>query len=255
MTKEPEPSAPAPPEPGAPPPSPAWIDGLPRRPLCDVPWLGRSVILSDGAVNFCCFSDATVGNVHDQPLQKIWRGPKMRAIRESLVRQRLPPQCESTSCPIYRGDAHTYLIERMDGWFRRERTGTDDPQAAQRARLQASRLDVSSPRIGRGEAIEVRASLECSRDRVIADLFVCVTFPDRRLRFLPDLTEYPLPLARRLELAPWLGTVVLECLHRTNDRSLPRGAYEMCAGLFALNSNPALLSNCYWTTRVSFELA
>jgi len=228
---------------------------LPRRPLCDVPWLGRSVILSDGAVNFCCFSDAAVGNVHEQPLQEIWRGPKMQAIRESLAAQRLPPECESTSCPIYRGDAHTYLIERMDGRFRRAATGTDDPQAEQRARLRGSQLEILSPHVRRKEAIAVRLTLACSRDWLGADLFLSVTFPDGTLRFLPEMTDYAFPFARRVELAPWLEPVVIDCFNRRHDRSLRKGIYGICAGLFVLNSNPTLLGNCYWTARGSFTLA
>lgn len=236
------------------PPVPAWIERLPARPLCDVPWLGRSVILSDGAVNFCCFSDASVGNVHEQPLHEIWRGPKMQAIRQALVRQRLPPECESTSCPIYRGDAHTYLFDRMDGRFRRERTGTDDPHAGARARLQASGLEVTTPRVKRGTPIGARLTLACGLEWLHGDLFLSLTFPGRQLRFLPEMTEYPLPFARRVELASWLAPVEIDCFDGQNVTAFPKGVYEICAGLFVLGSNPAILSNCYWTARGSFTL-
>src|SRR5262249_44101756 len=155
--------------------------------------------------------------------QDIWRGPRMRRIRDALVRQRLPPECRSNSCPIYRGDAHTYLIERMDGRFRRERTGTDDPQAEYRARLQASRLEVAAPRIDHGEPIGVRLTFECSSEWVHGDLFVSVTFPNRQLRFLPELTEYPFPFARRVELGSWLEPLVIDCFPRRHDRSLRSG--------------------------------
>ena len=32
-----------------------WIDPEAKVPLCDVPWHGKSVVLSTGVVHFCCF--------------------------------------------------------------------------------------------------------------------------------------------------------------------------------------------------------
>ena len=72
---------------------PTWLENLPPRPLCDIPWLGRAVVLSSGDVNFCCSSDAVVGNVNKEPLEEIWRGATMQGIRRSLAAQVLPPQC------------------------------------------------------------------------------------------------------------------------------------------------------------------
>ena len=234
---------------------PTWIEKLPRRPLCDVPWLGRSVILSDGRVNFCCFSDAVVGNVNETPLLEIWRGPKMRAIREALTRQRFPPECQSHSCPLYRGDEHTYLLDRMDGRFRPFLSHSDDPHAAVRAELAGSRLAFERERAGPGERLVATLTLEFTGHWIAGDLFAAVTMPGGAIRFLPDFCDYPFPLWRYVELAGPRGTVTRPVIDRVVDGSIAPGRYELCVALVAPDGNPNVANNCFWSARAAVDVA
>jgi len=57
--------------------------------LCVNPWLSVSV-LSNGSVASCCYAwgqeDANIyGNLNDQSLRDIWDGPKVKALRRSLL--------------------------------------------------------------------------------------------------------------------------------------------------------------------------
>src|SRR4051794_15422837 len=93
---------------------PIWIDECLQRPICDVPWLGTAIVFSTGDVQFCCFSGHSVGNINEEPFEKVWTGKSMREIRQALIEQRLPPQCQSSSCPIFRGDKLHYIVKRME---------------------------------------------------------------------------------------------------------------------------------------------
>jgi iron-sulfur cluster protein len=237
------------------PPPPTWIEKLPRRPLCDVPWLGRAVILSDGRVNFCCFSEAVVGNVNQTPLVEVWRGPVMRKIREELTRQRFPAECRSNSCPLFRGDEHTYLLDRMDGYHRPFLSHSDDPHAGTRANLAASRLAFDQPRVASGQTLAATLTLEYAANWIAADVFAGVTFPDGRIRFLPDFCDFPFPLARYVELGDWKGPVVVKIVDRIIDAAIPPGRYELCVALVAPNGNPSVAANCFWSARAGVEVS
>jgi len=239
----------------APEPVPTWIENLPQRPLCDVPWLGRAVVLSTGDVNFCCSSDAFVGNVHHEPLAAIWRGNTMRRIRRTLAAQQFPPECRSNACPIYRGDASTYLLQRMDGV-------ATPTQAARRASVRAALRDTQllvAPRLARGDRLQIQLTLPDGM-WAEADLFVALTGPGGELRFLPELVDYPLPARRRFAIPAAAQTVevadigVAELLAGAGAGPAAIGAWTCCVGLFVVDANPTAMANCYWHARTTFEL-
>ncbi len=155
-----------------------WIDPERRKPLCDVPWLGTSVVLSDGKVNFCCYTSAVAGNVNELTFDEIWNGPVMRNIRSELAQNRFPVECKTDSCPIFRGDTLNYLRVRMDGeeslvlCGRKELAGTE---------LTASRTPERRVSI----AIETQNSAGVRA----VDLFVAIKRPNGTLYFLPEGDE------------------------------------------------------------------
>ena len=227
---------------GSNPPLPIlWLEDVPRRPACDVPWMGNTVVLANGDVNFCCFSGAVVGNVNQTPLKEIWNNDTMRRIRRSLRDQTLPAECRSPSCPIYRGDDNHIILTRMDGAYREQLTGTSDPHAAIRAGFADSRLrmpDVARPT--EGPIIEV--ALHYTGRPVSADVYLAIRGADRVVRFLPRLEAVPLPYRVGIRLpadAPlslrWAATADWQ-----------PGTYDVCSAVFESGSHPNVASNCYW---------
>jgi hypothetical protein len=222
-----------------------WIRDRPRRPLCDVPWIGTAVVLSDGRVHFCCFSNAVVGNVHEQPFEQ--------AIRRALSEQRMPPECQSAWCPIYRGDEVHYLFERMDGRHGPKITGREDPHAPIRERLEGSTLvlnrDVARP----GDRLEARLELRVRGEGLTADLFAAIAAADSRLCFLPKAEAYAVPFDTAVFLQEE-RPLTLELWQSDVDGSFAPGQHTLCAALFECGSNPNLLSNCYWSDSRTFRI-
>jgi len=216
----------------APEPNVRWIAAAPLRPLCDVPWVGTSVVLSDGNVNFCCFSSALVGNVNEASFESIWAGERMQRIRRELTAQRFPAECQSPSCPLFRSDEETFLRQRMDG--------VAAPNLRDmRWRVRESTLELDKEHLNIWQAPKVTLDLKYEGGAFAADLFIAVQLSDSSFRFLPDYTDYPVPFCR-LD-APCVHTVPL----------LPKyfmlpGRYELSAALFEPESNPNLLASCYW---------
>jgi hypothetical protein len=203
-------------------------------------------MLSDGGVNFCCFSDAVVGNVNQNSFEEIWNGETMQGIRSELTEQRLPRECQSTSCPIYRGDDLHYILDRMEGRNRFAASGTHDPHRQLRERLEGSKIEVHGdhPRIGK--TLELSVDLKWRGEPSNADLFIAISRPDGQFCFLPTNEEFPLPFLCVVGLAE-SGTP-LRFDARASASCFPvAGNYQLCAALFETNSNPNLLSNCYWS--------
>lgn len=231
---------------------PTWIERQPRQPLCDVPWLGRSVILSDGDVHFCCFSEAVVGNVNQTPLQEIWRGEKMRHIREALVAQKLPPECRSNACPFFRGDDHHYILDRMHGGRDIVMAGNDEPRRADRERVHASVFATGSARVAHGERLHLvfePVYTGMAGGYVAVDVFVGVTFPDGALRFLPELSDHPLPCVSSVCIDGRSAGTSIDLLDTKIDPSIPSGSFEICTALFYAGSDPNIPANCVWSVR------
>jgi hypothetical protein len=212
-----------------------WIATAPTRPLCDVPWVGTSVVLSEGVVNFCCFSSAVVGNVNETSFEEIWNGEQMQRIRRELSAQRFPAECQSTSCPLYRGDHKSFLYKRMDGEL-------TDAVSSNRPRIRATTLEVSAEQLNVGQTPEFALQIRYEGGRAFpSDLFIALRLPDSSFRFLPDYTEYPVPFAR-------IGPPYVD---EYSAKLLPKyfmqtGRYELCAALFEPDNNPNLLAGCYW---------
>lgn len=224
-----------------------WLKSA-NPPLCDVPWLGTSIVMSDGQVQFCCHSESTVGNVNEQSFEEIWNGEEMQGIRRSLTAQQLPLQCQSTSCPIYRGDKLNYIIDRVHGYHSFERTGTHDPHLGTRKNLEGSAIDVLSASDGK-----LDIALQYRGGWIACDLFVALQTPDGMFHFLPDGTEYPVPLRSALELTETHSPLRFVVTAPRESLQLP-GNYEYCVALFEKGANPNILSNCYWSAVERFAV-
>ena len=202
----------------------AWIGEQPR-PLCDVPWVGTVAVLSDGNVNFCCYSSAIVGNVNRTPFLEIWNSADMQRIRRELTEGRFPLECQSMSCPIYRGDA-AYAIRPANG-------GVDHEQIFRGAIQQTDDGQV---------VLEVAYQGEPAK----ADIFVSVRLADGSLRFVPGNESYALPLAREIELREDASPLRIALFDQTV-------VGELCVGIFAAGSDPTRIENCYWAETRTIE--
>jgi hypothetical protein len=225
-----------------------WVRAA-KPPICDVPWLGTAIVMSTGEVNFCCFSSSVVGNVNQTSFEKIWSGEEMQEIRRSLAAQRLPSQCQSTSCPIYRGDKYHYLVQRLQGNNNSTSAATHDPHLNTRTELGDSSIEILTASDGKLDVkLQYRgASLAC-------DLFVALQTPDGSCHFLPDGVEYPVPLRTALELTEANDRLhfVMTAPRKYLQRS---GAYQYYVALFEKDSNPNIWSNCYWSAVERFVVA
>ena len=230
-----------------------WIE-TPRQPLCDVPWLGTSVVLSDGSVNFCCFSNAVVGNANEASFEEIWNGRVMRRIRQTLSEQQLPPECQLLSCPIYRSDNMHYIFDRMQGPNSFKKTGTHDPHAWVRERFQRSELRANYNEMWAGGTLEVSLEFYYRGEPMVADLFVGLYHPDRRICFLPNYEDYAVPFMSGIEFSEDRVPLQFKVFEHCLDALQVAGDYQICAALFESNSNPNLVSNCYWSASKTFHV-
>ena len=219
-----------------------WIEGT-NQPLCHVPWMGTVVVLADGNVNFCCYSSAIVGNVNRESIEEIWNGGIMTSIRQELARHSFPPECRSTSCPLYRGDKLTNLTADIEPHGFRI-TGTHDPHASIRERLRGTRLRLT---IVPGET-QMALEVEYRGEPLRADLFLGLEYTDGRIRFLPSLEEFALPAVCGLELRETGSPARIELPPVPGGDPQPSKA---CAALFAAGSDPNRASNCYWSELLS----
>ena len=226
----------------------SWIHPSSPRPLCDVPWMGNSVVLADGSVNFCCFSSAVVGNVNQHSFEEIWRGNTMQRIRRALISQKLPAECQSTSCPIFRRDDTHYIRDRMEGSNSFRSTGTHDPHKEKRESLKHSAITIPPQSAGEPRAITI--DFHNAGPAFYADLFVALTLPSGAVAFLPDYEPYAVPLQSGIEIRQHETPFILP-LGEGKGHS---GECTVCAGLFQPHTDPNLLSNCYWSASATFML-
>lgn len=220
-------------------PNVPWCEKLPRRPRCDVPWIGSANVLSDGRVNFCCFSDAVIGNVNEQPFEEIWNGPMIQRIRSELIAGTLPVECCTVSCPIYRGDEPSVIQMRMDGPFDPRRVG--DAHAARRAAITRAALEIRPERPTREQPAEVWLELAVDADEFCFDLYVAARGPFGSFVFLPEWSEYPIPMVAGASVRR--GTP-RSLLLFGGDARVPPGSYQLTAALFFPDTNPMIASNC-----------
>lgn len=209
---------------------PLWTREL-VPPLCSIPWLGRFVVLSAGHANFCCYSSAVVGNVNDTPLDQIWRGPHMQHVRSELAAGRLPKECQSTSCPIYRGDDRNYL---------REASGTVKASWPDDCRVG---FDGVPERVAVGSALALDLWIEGAHFHGRrADLFVAVQRPDGSYVFQPEATPFATPLATWVTVggrdARWTHRAVAHTIETP-------GRYRLCAALIQPGADPNDRTQCH----------
>lgn len=222
------------------PPIVPWIDRLPDPPLCDVPWFGHLVVLSSGDVNFCCFSPARVGNVNEQSFDEIWNGATMRRIRRSLAHQEMPAECQTVSCPIYRGDENHFIRARIVGMHSEAFSGQKDAHRAIRAGLAKSSLTVAA------NADSATMTLQYDGPPVYADLYVAIVREDSPARFLPTMEVTPIPFETGISLQDLAAgrSVGVDLSGRGSGSAL------LSVALFESGSRPNVLSNCYWAVTV-----
>jgi hypothetical protein len=233
-------------------PSPrvTWIERLGQHPLCDIPWYGKSVVLSDGNVHFCCFSDATIGNVHQVPYEQLWNGSQMQRIRQTLVQQQFPIECRSPSCPIYSQGHYNSIDSRMEGVGQQE---VDSPYSQIRDQLARTTLKVDRETARAGQSIAISLEIDFPGPPQWAQLYVALTYPSGEILFLPDAKSAAVPLMA-IELAPSTTGLPDFQMSLPVTSGTPHGRYELCAALFASSSSPGVLANCYWAEVRSFEV-
>lgn len=69
-------------------------------------WRGNFNVTTEGTVSPCCFDsneELLIGNIFEESLEEMTRGPRMRAILQSLVTDKPPPLC--MRCRQYEGFA------------------------------------------------------------------------------------------------------------------------------------------------------
>jgi hypothetical protein len=147
-----------------------------------------------------------------------------------------------------------YIFDRIQGPNSFKKTGTHDPHAWVRERLQWSELRVNYNEMWAGGTLEVSLEFSYRGEPMVADLFVGLCHPDRRIRFLPHDEDYAIPFRSGVEFredrVPLRFKVFEQCL----DAIQAVGDYQICAALFESNSNPNLASNCYWSASKTFNV-
>ena len=234
-----------------PPPEPRllWVERLPPRPLCDVPWFGNAIVLSDGQVNFCCHSNGVAGNINDAPFEEIWNGAIMRGIRRELSAQRLPVLCQTPSCPIFRGDTRHFLLDRAGKTSSNPLTIGPEVRPQVTAWFSATRLDVRRrARLLRRPVLDLDLAIDYSGPHAFcADLFVGVAPAGGQVAFAPTGQRAPEPIRFDIGLGPLAPHHDL----RLTGIAAPAGAGEICVALFIANANPLATNQCVWSTVVA----
>jgi hypothetical protein len=214
--------------------SPPWTKKATFTPICNVPWRGTSVVLSDGRVNFCCFSDVVIGNVKQDTFEAIWTGPVMQEIRELLSKGIIPDACSKPSCPIFRGDQRTHLWEKMRGSYYSE-------DAPVRLELDSLRRSFASTFAER-EQNQLVINVQATGVRKPVQLVVGQIAP-KGFQFGPNLQAYPRPIGR-LEMNEPHGLLRI-------DSSKFKPNEPLFAALFDVDSNPNIDTNCFWCSVIS----
>lgn len=76
--------------------------------FCSAPW-ESAVILGNGDVAACCVPGTIMGNLHEQSMEEIWRGPNYQQLRSTINTNAALPAC--SICPMFRkiGNRDSYL--------------------------------------------------------------------------------------------------------------------------------------------------
>lgn len=68
---------------------------------CHYPWTWM-MVTADGAVKPCCFATGTLGNLHDQPIERIWNGTVAIELRTYVKANRVHRVCANAPCKYVR---------------------------------------------------------------------------------------------------------------------------------------------------------
>jgi hypothetical protein len=237
-----------------------WIGNIQSHPICDIPWFGRAVVLSNGSLQFCCFSDAEVGNVNEKSFEEIWTGPDMQRIRRTLAEGELPRECQSPSCPVYRDKESGSLVPIIQRLPHDVVGLTAQRHADFRERLSGSSLamttahgssDGESLTVRQGESVEVTLRI-CIRDyRIFTDRYLGIRYPDGQFRFLPTGGPQPIPYSQNCET---MGEDTMSWTLPVMESTEP-GEYLVAAALYEPLSSPGFAVNCYWSSCRRFRVS
>ncbi len=219
-----------------------WMEGRPRRPLCDVPWNGRLMVIANGDVAYCCYTDVYIGNLNRDSFTEIWNGPQLQRVRRQLAQHEYPDECKTLSCPLYNRHEYAHVDERMDGAYAPEVCGRPDPHAAIRAALEGTSVFVDD--VGAERRIAIR--LRYAGEPIKADVIAAVRLEDGTSLFLPGWDDFGVPVEVGLSLPDDVGDDIEIYAGPWADR-LGGGGVELCVALFLSGSLPTQAANCYWS--------
>lgn len=225
-----------------------WAERLPPRPLCDVPWFGNAIVMSDGTVNFCCHSNGVAGNVHEASFEEVWNGAVMREVRRELAAQRLPVLCQTTSCPIYRGDTRHFLVARGGNASTSSASISAEMRPMVTEWMRGTRLELRRQRrFLRQDRLALDLTIEYTGVHPFAaDLLVGIATPGGAVRFAPLGTEAPIPLRQAIALGPATPRQRVT----VDGVPTPTGPLEVCVALMIAAGNPLLVNQCVWSAVV-----
>jgi hypothetical protein len=224
-----------------------WIDSNSVPPVCDIPWVGRAIIEPTGELRFCCFASRTVGNINRSSFEELWNGADMQRIRHELAEQRLPAECQTAACPIYRGDKLNYIVRRLE-----ELQVPADFTQFVRPKLCGS-LRINWNAVGGRGVINIDVELIHADLCCTADLVIGIRLPDGTQTFLPNFEAYPVPICPGLAIGGESPIRLSFGTGQTENFSA-RGVYEVCAAVFGAKSDLNFLSNCYWSDTATITL-
>ena len=64
---------------------------------CHYPWTWM-MVTADGAVKPCCFSSASLGNLHDNDIDQVWNGATAIELRKYIKANRIHQVCAGAPC-------------------------------------------------------------------------------------------------------------------------------------------------------------
>jgi len=221
-----------------------WIDPTSVAPICDVPWVGRAIIEPTGKLKFCCFTSHTVGDINTASFEELWNGKDMQRIRRELAAQRLPPECQTNACPIFRHDKDNYIVRRLD----EQRESNEFAEHVSGNVIGNLRIQANS------NAVDIELELAHRYlSSSSADLVIGIRRPDGSQVFLPDFESYPMPFCPGMGFEGESPIRLSLVKDDTQHFRLP-GVYEVCSALFARDSDLNFLSNCLWSYTAKFTI-
>jgi hypothetical protein len=221
---------------------PFWIPRNHRLPICNIPWRGTSVVLSNGNVNFCCFSDSVAGNVYESSFEEIWNGQKMVHIRSELTAGRIPKDCQKLSCPIFRNDNLTHIKEKMYGRFHESNPDGHKQLERMRASLMASSIHFNTT------TNEFHVKISAADDGIAGDLYLAFESSEGHPIFMLEYDYYGVPFDRFIGTREKEYVVKLELSRLKKFSSESR--IKFVSALFDLNSNCLVKENCLWSKEI-----